>query len=368
MHTGEKKILFALFISLAINVIACAFYVYEWQEGLFPFVRIVKEDPVGLVQDVRVPQIESELVALRLLAKNDLFLQLHDTTQVSDGYCKRDYALSVLYSFHHLDVERALGTPSLQKRRLMLSEQESVTLFAGLSGSDYEKLYQFIDQEKWPYTPEGIVLLLQTNPRDPSLVAALMRTDEFQVVKTCLMRNTKIPQELVLELMLASPWQEVAKFSKLKLSSDELLKKHTRVFIKQFFGKKPELATLALAFADPSYASQMCTDEQLLYALRQCKEHPKVARELATAIVKRPRSDKVWAEAKLVLGIPQKAVTIKKAPAPAVKKKDLFHVVKKGESLWSIAKKYNISVELLRRTNKLPTDALKPGTKLLIPN
>ena len=43
------------------------------------------------------------------------------------------------------------------------------------------------------------------------------------------------------------------------------------------------------------------------------------------------------------------------------------HVVQKGESLWSIANKYKISVEEVKKANKMSSDKLQPGDKLLIP-
>ena len=42
------------------------------------------------------------------------------------------------------------------------------------------------------------------------------------------------------------------------------------------------------------------------------------------------------------------------------------YTVKKGDSLYSIAKKYKTTVEALKKTNKLKKDALQPGQKLKI--
>lgn len=42
------------------------------------------------------------------------------------------------------------------------------------------------------------------------------------------------------------------------------------------------------------------------------------------------------------------------------------HIVQKGESLWSIAKKYNTTVEKIKKDNNLKSDNLQPGMKLLI--
>ncbi len=48
--------------------------------------------------------------------------------------------------------------------------------------------------------------------------------------------------------------------------------------------------------------------------------------------------------------------------------KNIYYVVKKGDSLWSIAKKYNVKIEDLMRENNISYPAtLKVGTKLVIP-
>jgi membrane-bound lytic murein transglycosylase D len=57
--------------------------------------------------------------------------------------------------------------------------------------------------------------------------------------------------------------------------------------------------------------------------------------------------------------------TIASAKDSAEKK---FHIVKKGENLSSIAKKYEISVATLTKLNKLRAKSrLKLGTKLVLP-
>ena len=60
---------------------------------------------------------------------------------------------------------------------------------------------------------------------------------------------------------------------------------------------------------------------------------------------------------------PKAAVPVKKA----VKKKSQFHMVKKKETLYSIGKKYNISIDQLRKLNKLSKEAtIYPGDNLLV--
>lgn len=54
-----------------------------------------------------------------------------------------------------------------------------------------------------------------------------------------------------------------------------------------------------------------------------------------------------------------------KMPAKVVK--DKLYIVQTGDSLWKIARRFNVDVSLLRQHNRLSSDALKPGTPLRIP-
>jgi LysM repeat protein len=45
----------------------------------------------------------------------------------------------------------------------------------------------------------------------------------------------------------------------------------------------------------------------------------------------------------------------------------IFRVVQSGETLWDIAKNYNLSINYLKELNDIPEDkALAPGTKIII--
>lgn len=56
-------------------------------------------------------------------------------------------------------------------------------------------------------------------------------------------------------------------------------------------------------------------------------------------------------------------------PKPVFKsKKGIYHKVKKGETLWRIAKTYNINLKKLKRINHIANvRSIKPGTMLFIP-
>ena len=57
----------------------------------------------------------------------------------------------------------------------------------------------------------------------------------------------------------------------------------------------------------------------------------------------------------------------KKPTSTTAKKAAIFHTVRKGETLWSISKKYNTSVANLRKLNNMSEKAaIYPGTNILV--
>ena len=71
--------------------------------------------------------------------------------------------------------------------------------------------------------------------------------------------------------------------------------------------------------------------------------------------------DAPGAKSEPAAAVPEK-ITVKKE-----KKESMFHTVQKGETLFSISKKYNTSVETLRKLNNLSADAaIFPGNNILV--
>src|SRR4030067_1707943 len=47
---------------------------------------------------------------------------------------------------------------------------------------------------------------------------------------------------------------------------------------------------------------------------------------------------------------------------------DKAYVIKKGDSLYSISKKFKIEIDSIKKANEIVSDKLAPGTKLIIPS
>jgi LysM repeat protein len=53
-------------------------------------------------------------------------------------------------------------------------------------------------------------------------------------------------------------------------------------------------------------------------------------------------------------------------PGPAVRAGAMLHVVKPGETLFRISRRYGIEIEKLKKMNKLPDDIIEVGQKLIV--
>ncbi len=62
---------------------------------------------------------------------------------------------------------------------------------------------------------------------------------------------------------------------------------------------------------------------------------------------------------------PEQKVSKKTSSKPATKNK-VTHTVKKGETLYGLARRYNTQVDVIKKANKLSSDALKLGAQLII--
>jgi len=85
---------------------------------------------------------------------------------------------------------------------------------------------------------------------------------------------------------------------------------------------------------------------------------------LTNTLVQKIAADKNAADKNLVLKEekPQKPAE----KVPPVTKSSVFHQVKRGETLYAVSKKYNVSLEELRAWNKLANNNIKVGDRLLI--
>jgi len=82
---------------------------------------------------------------------------------------------------------------------------------------------------------------------------------------------------------------------------------------------------------------------------------------------KLPKVDLIQQNKKISTAESQKSASKNSKDVNNVSKKSKFHVVKKGETLSGIAAKYRTSVAQIKKVNKLKSDKLQIGQKLILP-
>ncbi len=90
---------------------------------------------------------------------------------------------------------------------------------------------------------------------------------------------------------------------------------------------------------------------------------------LSGQVVSRKKTDPSTVISSREIGKKKPVATLakKSAPGKPQKKAPMFHTVKKGETLWSIAKKHHTTVKALRKLNNLSRDAaIYPGINILV--
>ncbi|RLG11987.1 hypothetical protein DRN73_03900 [Candidatus Pacearchaeota archaeon] len=81
------------------------------------------------------------------------------------------------------------------------------------------------------------------------------------------------------------------------------------------------------------------------------------------------RSDIIYPGQRLLIGyrtVKVQAFQEERQPSPDIKEIITYHIVKKGETLKSIARKYNASIEILKKLNNLKSFKIYPGQKIII--
>lgn len=335
------------------------------------------------------------------LSFHELVSYLTNKDLVDEGYLKRDLALSALVAFHHFHLEKALSGFPLQRREVPFEEGKKIALFPGLSQEHFDAIIRFAYEEKWPLTAEGIFKLLKKwkEPKDESLAQAFHVTPEFHALQVLLQKTeSNQTDEALLQLVHEGSWDVLHQFAEQQANVLDLSVERRRSLLLNYVSLQSKTAAYMLLKTDFAFVVKRFADAGLATLLPLLDEKTEEAERLCTELLKSPRSDAIWGlsasmlyryageEVPSPLDIslamqrfsPSKttSVVVKEEPprivAPAAKKespatKKREHVVKEGESLWKIARQYNVKVDEIVKMNEMEKDRLYPGMVLRIP-
>lgn len=357
--------------------------------------RVQEENPSlagPLVKKVLQEEASMSPFFMQIAGKSfhELVSYLTNRDPVGDGYLKRDMAVCALVAFHHFNLEKSLGGISLQRRVVALSDGSKVELFPGLSEDQFDAVIRFAYEEKWPLTSEGLFKLLKKHPvpRDPTLIQAFAMTPEFSAVQALFQRVDGFQDaESLVNLISEGSWDTLRHFAKGQAEQMDLSLEKRRHFLLLYLSQKSPTSARLLVQLDYAFVAKRMEDLLLLDLLSLCHEKTEGAERLCLELLKSPRADAIWTEAALHLYAyageappqpwdlkaavarfaPQKMAPVVIAPVPAIAPQR-SHTVKEGESLWKIAKHYNVKVDDILKCNAIDKDRLRPGMTIKIPN
>lgn len=322
---------------------------------------------------------------------------------IENGYTERDLALACLVAWHHFDLYRALPkeVQPRQKRLLRWTSKEastalSLTIYREISSEQFDRLIKFAQTERWPFTAQGLFLLLQkpTSSIDPHLVETFMLSNEFCTAEWLFSRFSQpVNKNELLAILLAGDWKMLKQFVDQQRQLHDQSEARRQKFLLDYVKVRSPLAALWLLKMDWEFAIKKLGDEQAIAVLKLLSPEWLEGKRFAREMLLSPRSTAVWQHASqwlyaqvgetvplpwdyrqtLTRFIPEQLSEhehlVRTAPliASAGPLPQLY-VVQEGDSLWKIGRKFSVKISILRDYNCLQSDVLRPGSTLKIPS
>lgn len=364
-----KGLIWALAVSGFLNIILLTSIFYwmikEHSPALYceqkPSLKLVKQAPLVVGEASR-----ALILRLQVLPYEQLILRLKSNAPVENGYTERCLAVACLVAFHHFDLSRALeGSSYVVQERLMIygpflnGSQPSIKMFSGLTDRHFAAIVAFADSERWPQTPRGLFSLLQLKKGnvDGSLLDAFVLTPEFMAIESVFKRLDPLVEkgELV-NFLLEGDWQMLANISEQQRLYGNLSDTRRRKILLEYIQKGSATAAAILLKVDGSLGGGK--SEDLFESPLKNVELPKPQVIAAKSPVSFEKGNNDTLKIKPLGAI---------KPSASAPKADRLYIVQEGDNLWKLSRRFNVDVDVLRRYNKLSSDALIPSSALRIP-
>ena len=398
-------------ISLSMNLFVIAFIALQVRDGALWF---EVESPSASTSPA-LPASESlaaELLQLTPKEDDELMRLLDDERLVANGYRVQELSLAILKSrgYQVDDPLRPLGAWPQPMSSFSWTGADgkscSLLLFSGLGVREVQAVASYLKETAVPLTAEGIVRKGSSGcPLEP-MRAALVRTDEWVVFSKLF---SLLPESEQLALCLemgAEGFSAAVEWGRCHGDAD------VGPFLISLAAKlqSPKLADwVASHYADNIVVG--ASDEIVLALYSSLPPRSEAGVRLAMRILHGQRKLPVWQASQAYLARAASMPTLSsmsrdqalkslqslvrapkplpKASAPVAEAKTpplspagqisaraanrqlqpyRTYTVKKGDTLWTIAKKFNVDVEKLKYLNGLRGAALSPGRVLRIPH
>lgn len=308
-----------------------------------------------------------------------LATHLIDERLVEEGVKVQDLSLALLVKEHKLDIHRALGRTVIPERIALREGKEPLPLFSELRKEEFCHLFHFAHSERWPFTFEPLFAKIKekANDSDSALLQMFFQSEEFLLVER-VFKSSAFPlqRKILFSLCLEANYLTLKKWVEEQKITLDLSEKNRRDFLVQLIRDKSATAALLLIYSDMAYAVHHLDEPTLLQLLHLIpKNNPKsvlLAEQLSHSLHNRqviakareflPKEVSGKFESSPTIGTLRPAFRAR----PPAALSPASHIVQPGDSLWSIAKKYNLTVDELTRLNKLTSSNLQTGKILKV--
>lgn len=396
-------------LSGAVNILLAAYLLFPYIKDNPAIPAIVPVMPNEAVTSAR-PNLTNKQVlgSFKERSFDQLLHKLTDPTLVENGYTVRDLALGYLAGNYYFDVNRAIGSQSLEQRRqLVLDKDKKIDLFPGMTDLHFLSIKKFAQVERWPFTAEGLFYLLKKNRQNSSLADAFFLTNEFINIELLFSYNKiEIPKKRILEILLDGGWAAVQEYLAERKKSQDTSQNRLREWLLGYVRKGSKTAAYVLIEKDFQFALLKLDNNDVIKVLSLLTDHTVEAKQFALAALTSPRNDAVWQLAAVRLYeyegeeapkkflhhaalsrfvprqeiqanegiVEENASELPKAPAMAIipkkqpaQQRYKIYVVQEGDSLWKISKRFKVDIEVIKKHNKIEGDLLKPGAHIKLP-
>jgi hypothetical protein len=391
-----------LVASACCNVAFLSYSFFQWEEGTLWLEVAPAEQPSVSGPPIHDSSLEQSLISFLAKKDEELIQELDNIQVVAHGYRAQELALAILHQreFQIEDPLRQVGAwPQPLCACIPAQGMPSVMLFSKLDQTQIQTVKKFLDATELPFTAKGLVqrMVLQDSE---DLKQALIRTDEWAIFRQLF--PSASDEKLLATARQFGPevFATIVDWSKSHQDPHKL-----GTLLLALFPQHPsQLLAELLAARYAELILQQADDTTICELYKHLPEMSQHGRHLALRMLQGQRKPLVWQESQNFLAkttnqpsiatmsrdqlLQQLKTSKKPTPQPAqptTSKKSVpayvssraatrqltpyrIYVVRKGDTLWSIAKKFNINVEKLKYLNGLRGNQIPPGRELKIPH
>lgn len=206
-----RRLTQALVVSGGLNILFLALLLYgvlgdgflRWRNDMLIH-RWPRTDEVAL--DVRS---RGEAINELLVMPFDLLVErLSSPRRLDEDLTERDLALGCLVRFFYFNLPQALSEKEIPFPKQTIVHGVEVPIYPGLNGSQFARIIQFAEIERWPLTSQGLFLALKNGQmKDQSLIDAFWQTPEFLNLQRLFARsNHPVDRTVLLQTILKGDW------------------------------------------------------------------------------------------------------------------------------------------------------------------